>query len=449
MGNWMDVPPTSTSPPFNRIGGRRLTGSVATRADLTGGERDRMYALLCAHFEGTERAQFEADLAEKESVMLLRDRDTDEIQGFSTLMRIEIPVDGREIAAFFSGDTIVAAEYWGESILSRLWSQMVFSEADNIVAARPSTRVFWFLICSGYKTFRFLPVFFREFYPNPESRTPDEVQRILDTLGRAKFGDRYHAASGIVRLERPMPLRHGIADVTEQRLRDPLVAFFTSRNPGHGHGDELACITEISRSNLTRAGQRMVDTSRPGHMICALANSLWLAGCGPELVRFRRAVRRVEEEQQAVLRRIVSENAGTEFGRAHGFSSIRSAAEYAARVPLTDFDRHQPWIDRMAAGAPDVLTRDPVRLFEPTSGSSGATKLIPYTRVLAERVSTRHSCMDRRSVWPFSGAAWRAGVLVRQSAESENSRKHRAESPLVLTTTRRMWAAGSSVWLRR
>jgi hypothetical protein len=258
MNNLMDVPPTSTSPLFNQVRGRSLAGSVAPRASLTVFDRDRMYALLSTYFAGTRRSQFDADLAEKESVVLLRDGNTCEIQGFSTFMRIEISVDERKIVAFFSGDTIVAAQYWGESMLSRLWSQTVFAEADCLVADRSATQVFWFLICSGYKTFRFLPVFFRHFYPNPEFSTHDDVQRILDTLGRAKFGDRYDPASGVVRLEQATPLRSGIADVTEKRLRDSIVAFFTSRNPGHTRGDELACITEISRSNLTRAGERML-----------------------------------------------------------------------------------------------------------------------------------------------------------------------------------------------
>jgi hypothetical protein len=114
-------------------------------------------------------------------------------------------------------------------------------------------------------------------------------------------------------------------------------------------------------------------------MICALANSLWLAGCVSELARFRRAVRHVAEEQQEILRRILGENADTEFGRLHEFSSIHSVAEYRKRVPLRDYNRHEQWIDRAVAGVPNVLTREGVRLFEPTSGSSGATKLIPYT----------------------------------------------------------------------
>ena len=115
-------------------------------------------------------------------------------------------------------------------------------------------------------------------------------------------------------------------------------------------------------------------------MICTMANSLWLAGCVSELGRFRRAVGHVAEEQQDILRRILTENAGTQFGREHGFASIRDTAEYQKRVPLRDYEQHEPWIARAAGGAANTLTRDTVRLFEPTSGSSGATKLIPYTR---------------------------------------------------------------------
>jgi hypothetical protein len=220
-----------------------------------------MYDLLETYFAGTCRAQFEADLAEKEAVVLLRDENNGGIQGFSTLMRIETVIDEQAVVAFFSGDTIVAQRYWGETILSRLWGHTVFAEADSILAKRPSARVYWFLICSGYKTFRFLPVFFREFYPNPKTPTPRAVRCIIDTLGQNKFGSQYQAGSGIIRLHSATPLRRGVADVTAQRLKDPLVTYFAQMNPGHGDGDELACLTEISRSNLTRAGMRMIGTN--------------------------------------------------------------------------------------------------------------------------------------------------------------------------------------------
>src|SRR6185503_4354596 len=40
------------------------------------------------------------------------------------------------------------------------------------------------------------------------------------------------------------------------------------------------------------------------------------------------------------------------------------------------------YIERIGAGEKEVLTADPVNLLEPTSGSSGAVKLIPYTASL-------------------------------------------------------------------
>jgi hypothetical protein len=258
MSNSIVALPTSISPPFEAGCGRRLVGAVVARADLTAAESEEMYSLLVSYFVGTTRAQFESDLAEKEAAILLRDAESGQIQGFSTLMRIAARIDEREIVAFFSGDTIVAQQYWGESELSRLWSRTVFAEADRILAKQPGTEVYWFLICSGYKTWRFLPVFFREFYPNAEAPTPTHVKHILDALGERKFGSEYDAQTGVVRLRSATPLRSGVADVTEQRLRDPRIAFFTKLNPGHLLGDELACLTEISRSNLTRAGERMV-----------------------------------------------------------------------------------------------------------------------------------------------------------------------------------------------
>lgn len=258
MTNLIDGQSTWISPHSSQSSARSLVGSVVPRERLTPADRDRMYALLSTYFDATCRTRFEEDLAEKESAVVLRDVNDGQIQGFSTIARMEMTVDTREIVAFFSGDTIVAREYWGETILSRLWSQTVFNEADLIVASRPLVHVYWFLICSGYKTYRFLPVFFREFYPCPSSSTASDLRRILDTLGKAKFGHEYDAASGIVRFTHASPLRRGVADITERRLNDPMVAFFNRVNPGHALGDELACITRISRSNVTRAGARML-----------------------------------------------------------------------------------------------------------------------------------------------------------------------------------------------
>jgi hypothetical protein len=84
------------------------------------------------------------------------------------------------------------------------------------------------------------------------------MQDILHAFGERKFGEHYCRETGVVRLPGATPLRAGVADITEQRLRDPRVAFFAQKNPGYLNGDELARLTEISRANLTRAGERML-----------------------------------------------------------------------------------------------------------------------------------------------------------------------------------------------
>lgn len=114
-------------------------------------------------------------------------------------------------------------------------------------------------------------------------------------------------------------------------------------------------------------------------MLCSAANALWLAGCLPEAARFRRATTRVRAEQERILRRLLEANARTEFGLRHDFGAVRSICEYQEKVALRTYDDYRPWMERAAAGRPGVLTRERIHLFEPTSGSAGATKLIPYT----------------------------------------------------------------------
>jgi hypothetical protein len=220
-----------------------------------------MYALLDRYFCGTSRDRFEADLGKKEQVILLRETESGRIQGFTTLVRLNARVDDQEVMAFFSGDTIVAHDYWGETLLTRVWGRTVFEAVDQIRAEQPAAAIYWFLICSGYKTWRFLPVFFRRFYPSPDEEAPPRLRRVCDALGAMTFGDQYRLASGIVRFTTPAPLRDGVATVTDGRLRDRHIAYFVHKNPGHTKGDQLACLAELSRSNLTRAAERMLSGS--------------------------------------------------------------------------------------------------------------------------------------------------------------------------------------------
>lgn len=117
-------------------------------------------------------------------------------------------------------------------------------------------------------------------------------------------------------------------------------------------------------------------------MRSTFANAAWLASCLPGAVAFQSSLRRVAETQRDLLLAHAQRNARTAFGRAHGFDSIRSIREYQERVPVRTYDELADEMHRVQAGEPNVLTSSPIEHFEPTSGSSGASKLIPYTRAL-------------------------------------------------------------------
>ncbi len=55
-------------------------------------------------------------------------------------------------------------------------------------AEEPATPLYWYLICSGYRTYLYLPLFYRQFYPRYDQPTPELEQRLLDALGRCKLG---------------------------------------------------------------------------------------------------------------------------------------------------------------------------------------------------------------------------------------------------------------------
>jgi hypothetical protein len=234
------------------VEGPRVAARVVAPRALDAATRGVLYQLLEESFNATSRADFERDLDEKDWVLLLEERGGGQPIGFSTQKRLTATVDGEPVVALFSGDTIVHRSYWGETALARAWARLAF---DIAAAARPQ-RAFWFLICSGYKTYRFLPVFFRTFHPRYGQPTPPETRRILDVLARERYQGRYDDARGVVRLPTPTPLRAGVAEVTPRRLADPDIAFFVQANPGHADGDELACLTEIRPDNLTAAGRR-------------------------------------------------------------------------------------------------------------------------------------------------------------------------------------------------
>ncbi len=225
-----------------------LTGRIVRQSVLGARERQAMFELLSAFFVGVDRDIFEEDLAGKNWVILLED-DGGQLRGFSTLLVYRSGCS--PVTLVYSGDTIVDRAWWGSSALPLTWLRAV----RELTYSTNGDPVYWLLLTSGYRTYRFLPVFFRDFYPRAESEPA--AKALLDTLASEQFGDLYDSSSGIVRFKRPQVLVPELLDVPHGRARDRHVSFFLDRNPGYVRGDELVCLTRFDDQNFTPAARRI------------------------------------------------------------------------------------------------------------------------------------------------------------------------------------------------
>jgi len=228
----------------------RLHGRIVDTDTLGATVRDAMFTLLTSHFVGVDRATFDRDLDEKRSAILLED-EAGSVRGFSTMVVYESRVTERPTWVVYSGDTIVERAWWGTPALARTWVRAV-----RQLAPSDANEVYWLLLTSGFRTYRFLPVFFRDFYPRHD-RAACFDDGLLSKLAGERFGERFDENRGIVRLARPQVLAPDLLALPAGRLTDPHVAFFLTRNPGFTSGDELACLARIDDSNLTAAARRM------------------------------------------------------------------------------------------------------------------------------------------------------------------------------------------------
>lgn len=146
----------------------KLLGNLTRVADLSSQDLDEAFDLMGRHYENVARRTFESDLAEKRWIIQLRSEASGELCGFSTQMLLDATVDDRPVKALFSGDTIIDPNYWGDPALMDVGGKLCLSLIDEF----PNDELYWFLISAGYKTYRFLPVFFRQFYPRFDEPTP-------------------------------------------------------------------------------------------------------------------------------------------------------------------------------------------------------------------------------------------------------------------------------------
>lgn len=206
-----------------------------------------MYEVYCQYYDNVSLDLFTKDMAEKKGVIVMSDKATKRVVGFSTIKVVDLEVKGKKARGVFSGDTILEKQYWGSRALHmRFFFWMALQKVLH-----PMTPLFWLLISKGYKTYLLLANSFpsASYYPNHEGRSPHFeplVKSYCDTLFSGyyceqrkvlDFGDGY------------THLKSDVAGITEEmRTSNPKIDFFEKKNPEWRRGTELPCIGEVTFS---------------------------------------------------------------------------------------------------------------------------------------------------------------------------------------------------------
>ncbi len=225
-------------------------------SELTSIQKDRMFYLMDNHYGNSLRSIFDKDLEEKDWVLMLVDEEISKIVGFSTQMLIKTEFQGRKIGVLFSGDTIIDKEHWGSMVLSIAFGELMI----DLINSNKNMDIYWMLVSKGIRTYKYLQIFFLEYYPHYYMETPKMIHDLIDYLGQLKYPDSYDKSKGIVKaVANAQFLKEGYQP--DANPRKPHEVFFTKANPDYKNGDELICIAKLSLDNLNPFMRRVLKIS--------------------------------------------------------------------------------------------------------------------------------------------------------------------------------------------
>lgn len=212
--------------------------------DLSEDTIQAMLALYLENFDGSSEAIFRSDLAEKDEVILLYCQER--LVGFTTIKVYEVSWCNRPVRIVYSGDTIVSPLHWGQQELAFAW----ISRIGQIKHSAPTLPLFWFLLVKGHRTFKYLSVFGKSFFPH-WSLNREDLKSLADQLASAKFGNDYDARAGVVKFPTSRGhLKSAIANASAEEMTKAAAQFFFQKNPDYRIGHELVCICELELFNM-------------------------------------------------------------------------------------------------------------------------------------------------------------------------------------------------------
>lgn len=122
-------------------------------------------------------------------------------------------------------------------------------------------------------------------------------------------------------------------------------------------------------------------------VLIELASQTLQALCVGPYNRFQQNLVQPETGQNRLLKTLLYDLKRTSYGEHYGITGQENYEAFAAKVPIQTYETLEPWIRQQMESNDPVLTPHRILHVEPTSGSSGPVKHIPYTSQLLQSFS--------------------------------------------------------------
>ncbi len=205
----------------------------------------KMYQLMNEYYNGVRYDTFIQDLSKKDGAILLLNKVTKEVEGFSTLMYVDTEIDNVKYRGAFSGDTVLNKKYWGQTVLASTFGKHLLRQKLK----SPFRPYFWYLISKGYKTYLLMGNNFGTHYPRYEKPTPSFYKKLLSSVYGRMYPDNYIQDKGLIEFfdESTCSLKEKVAPITNDLLKkNKRIAYFNKINKNWLEGTELACVAEMT-----------------------------------------------------------------------------------------------------------------------------------------------------------------------------------------------------------
>lgn len=224
---------------------KKLFCETVNVSEIMDKDLSQMFFIFQKYYSNTDFEIFKSDLSKKEMVFLLKDKETKNIKGFSTLVEYEVQVGNKKYKAAFSGDTILEKEYWGDGTLGIAFLKHLFMRKLK----NPFSRYYWFLISKGYKTYLLMANNFPVHYPRYEKETPVLEKNIISELSNLIYAGKYDQNTGVIKFDQndqKDALKCDVANISSDMFINPRINYFAQKNKNWQNGDELACLAEMN-----------------------------------------------------------------------------------------------------------------------------------------------------------------------------------------------------------